>query len=154
MPLPMTFPMARPNNRRRVLSGWPTRQTLNKSLGHTVGQPRDYFSGHSDDPWESIPSRIPVRPLIRTVLENSEDFQPPPRRGKRQSPTVAVRATFRSSGKATRSPFLNATMVTPELTERAIICAKRNIRKEVLFATKRTGKGSRSTKRTPSKVRC
>lgn len=147
--------MAR-NNRNRSPSGWPTRQTPSPSLGHTVGSRnrldratpvsladiREAFSG-------------PVRtPLIRTVLE-IPDFQPtPPRRSTPRSVVVQARATGRSSDKAIRSPFLNATMVTPELTERAMLCARRGIRREVLFATKRTGKGARSPRRKPSKVRC
>lgn len=92
-----------------------------------------------------------VRPLIRTVLA-----QPAPQRFRKrtQSPLVPVRASMRSFGKATRSPFLNATLVTPQLADRAIVCAKRNIRREVLFAIRRTGKGSGSPRRPKSKVKC
>lgn len=142
--------MAR-KQKRRTAYGWSTRPSP-QSLDHTVGLRRRHYV--SD--WEPIPlTPTPVRsPLIRTVLEIPAPPQPPPRRGSRRSPVVQVRATFRSSDRQTRSPFLNATAVTPELTERAIICAKRTIRREVLFANKQTGKGAKAPKRNLSKVRC
>lgn len=144
--------MARNKSRRSGNTVWSTRQlTPSKSLGHTVDRLR--FGGFDADAEEAFTA--PVRsPLIRTVLEIPSSSQPPPRRGLRSSPVVAVRATGRSSQKRVRSPFLNATTLTPQLTERAIICAKRTIRREVLFARKRTGKGARSPRRRPSKVRC
>lgn len=92
-----------------------------------------------------------VRSLIRTVLPERGW---PVRPSRLRSPLVPVRASMRSSGKAARSPFLNATTVTPQLAERAITCAKRTIRREVLFATRRTGAGSASPRRPKSKVKC
>ena len=148
--------MAR-NNRTRRTSGWPTRQTPFPSLGHTVGSRSRLDFEPSDSPADTFGGAFsrPVRtPLIRTVLEIPDFQPPPPRRSTPASPAVRSRATGRSSDRRTRSPFLNATMVTPELTERAMICARRGIRREVLFATKRTGKGAKSPKRKPSKTRC
>jgi hypothetical protein len=98
----------------------------------------------------SIPT---VRPLIRTVLVEREPFSSPPRK-RTASPQVPVRATFRSSDRQTRSPFLNATTLSPQLTERAILCAKRGIRREVIFATKSTGAGAKAPRRNRSKTRC
>lgn len=114
----------------------------------------DYSPTASLDDLREAFSISTVRPLIRTVLPEPERFQSPPRRGKRQSPTLPVRASFRSSDRASRSPFLTATAVTPQLTERALHCAQRGIRREVLFATKSTGKGAKSPRRQRSKTRC
>lgn len=145
--------MSRNNRRRRSTS---QASAFSPTLDHTASryprrlsdyQPvsladiREAFSLVSDD--------SQVRPLIRTVLP-----EPAPFRKMRQSPTRPVRATFRSSDRATRSPFLNATTVTPQLTERALECASRTIRKEVLFAKRKTGKGSRAPRRNRSKVKC
>lgn len=147
--------MAR-NRPKRPHSTGPTR--LSSALDHTVGYGGlgDFDSVSLADIREAF--RIqdrPVRsPLIRTVRIEREPFYAPPRSGKRQSPTLAVRATFRSSDAPIRSPFKGATMVTPELTQRALECARRGIRREVLFATKRTGKGSVSPKKRYSKTRC
>ncbi|UOF80429.1 hypothetical protein [Microviridae sp.] len=143
--------MVRPKN-NRTDSGWPTRRSPFQSLGHTVG-PRSVFEA-DEPPAFGGGFSSPVRsPLIRTVLEIP--FQPkPPRRSTPRSPVAQARATGRSNDRRTRSPFLNATMVTPELTERAMICARRGIRREVLFATKRTGKGAKSPKRYKSKLKC
>lgn len=129
-------------------------------LGHTAGRYRPASSGpfgfeSPHDTWgDSFITDSPVHPLISTVLPERAPFQSPPRRGKRQSPTLAVRATARSSDVRTRSPFLNATMVTPQLTARALECAKRGIKREVLFALKKTGKGAKAPRRQPSKVKC
>lgn len=124
-----------------------------KSLGHTVDD-SDLFSALSAFP------DSPVRyPLIRTVpVERAfvPSYTPRLRAVGVSSPAVAVRATGRSSDRAYRNPMLQATGITPELTERAIVCARRTIRREVLFASKRTGKGSHSPKRYTlnSKKRC
>ncbi|AZL82754.1 hypothetical protein [Apis mellifera associated microvirus 48] len=129
------------------------------ALGHTAsrytGQPlSDYYPASLADIREAF-SLPTVRPLIRTVLpEPDTGFQAPPRRGKRSSPAVAVRATMRSSDRVTRSPYLNATMFTPDLTARAILCAKRSIRREVIFATKSAGRGAKAPRRKRSKVKC
>lgn len=149
--------MAKNRRRRRATALRPARHTppFKKSLGHTAGPSLDFYAPVSLPDIRQAFSTRPVRsPLIRTVLEIPQGFQPKPRRGVRQSVVVQSRATGRSSDRRTRSPFLNATMVTPQLTERALICAKRMIRKEVLFATKRTGKGAQSPRKSPSKVRC
>lgn len=102
---------------------------------------------------------ISTRTLMRTVLDDrssrsrSSSFPSLQTRFPSQrSPAVVVRASGRSSQRAARSPFLNATFYSPGLTERSMVCARRHIRKEVLFALKRTnGKGSRGRR---SKVRC
>lgn len=147
--------MARNSRRKRATALRPARRTpsFNTSLGHTAGSPFDSYELSSlPGPRQAVYN--PVRsPLIRTVLVDSV-YQPRPQRGRPNSPVAQARATGRSSDRRIRSPFLNATMLTPELTERALICARRGIRKEVLFATKRTGKGAKSPKRYRSKVRC
>lgn len=139
--------MARKNNR-----GSSVRLTRPpQALGHTVSRFRD--SDETSD-FGYLPSLV-RSPLIRTVLVNPAP--PSPRRfqgNRKPSPILQSRATGRSSDRQTRSPFLNATMLTPELTFRAVHCAQRTIRREVLFARKKTGKGSQSPKRTRSKVRC
>lgn len=144
--------MARNRNRRQAQTARLTRRTF-QPLEHTVSLPPEPF--RSQPRSRLAYSTSPVRsPLIRTVLVEPEVLQPRPRRGQMASPAVQSRATGRSSDRRIRSPFLNATMVTPELTERAILCAKRSIRREVLFATKQTGKGAKSPKPFRSKVRC
>jgi len=148
--------MPRTRNRSRGSTVRLARPTT--ALDHTASRYRDPLQGLLADDYPPESGGFfdsPVRPLIRTVLEiPSTPYQAPPRRGKRASPTVAVRATFRSTDKAVRSPFLNATAITPQLTERAILCAKRNIRREVIFATKATGRGSKAPRRFRSKVKC
>lgn len=144
--------MARSSNRRREIVRSTRRPSL--SLGHTV----DRFRRDSE-PYQPLPIRQgffthSASPLIRTVLpEPAPPVRLFPKPGIR-SALIRTRATGRSSDRVTRSPFNQAVMLSPELTQRAIICAKRTIRKEVLFATKRTGKGSKSPRRSPSKVRC
>lgn len=148
-----------PNKRRRI------RATASRSarltspsytpLDHPAGLPRRFSAVYGlDDPFvQPVPVRGTVRPLIRTVLV--ERSSPAPRlRGLRPSPVLRSRASARSSQVRVRSPFLNATMVSPELTRRSVECAKRGIRREVLFALRRTGKGARSPRRSPSKWRC
>lgn len=143
--------MAR-NKRSRGQTSWLTRPST-PALGHTVSRYRDLPTAQSLDDIVEAFSNPSASPLIRTVLVDS-NYQPAPRRGIRASPVVRSRATGRSSQRRVRSPFLNATTLTPQLTERAILCAKRTIRREVLFAVKRTGRGARSPRRPRSKVRC
>ena len=96
-----------------------------------------------------------VRPLIRTVLTDTLS----PRRGTRTHLDASRRAVLRSraaSPWATGAQALFAPHVKPPL-QRSLTCARRTIRKEVLFALGRTpaGSGSRSRKHNPdSKVRC
>lgn len=121
-----------------------TRWQSSKPLDHTVS-PRQRTRG---------PEPLSTLPLMRTVLGDSLRgvTKQAPKAPLRRSPTVVVRATGRSTDRQIKSPFLNATMFTPELTNRAMECARRHIRREVLFATKRTnGSGA---KRRRSKVRC
>lgn len=142
--------MARKNNRRSRYSYGPARRTLTKSLDHTAGPPRA-FSWLSDPGLDPVFHRSVRTPLIRTVLPEPVRV---PQRSQRSSPVVSSRATGRSSDVQVRSPFRGAVFLTPQLTERAIACAKRGIRREVLFATKRTAKGSGSPRKPPSKWRC
>lgn len=125
-----------------------TRGRSSYSLDHTVSRANR----------EPIPTSTLT--LMRTVLGDSravtKQGQSPAKRAIapawRRSPTVVVRASGRSSQRQIKSPFLNATMFTPQVTNRAMVCARRHIRREVLFATKRTnGSGA---KRPRSKVRC
>lgn len=141
--------MAR-NNRNRY-RGQSVRLTrAPTALGHTVSRFSDSVESPFDRP---VPTR-PVRPLIRTVRIDSAPPSNAPTRGRLRSPAVAVRASGRSSDQRTRSPFLNAQMITPQLANRALVCASRTIRREVLFARKQTGKGARSPRRQRSKVNC
>lgn len=147
--------MLRKSRRSRFSQSWSARHIPlhKKSLGHTA----DHFR---DPEWHSFGDDIPVRPypvrssLIRTVLAERDVPQLPPFRSRPNSPLVAVRASMRSNPKAARSPFFVAQGIQPQLADRAILCAKRGIRREVLFAYRQTGKGSRSPRRSPSKVRC
>ena len=88
-----------------------------------------------------------VRSSIRTVLTDRD-----PRNETRRHLDVSRRAVFRS-----RTP-LDPWSVLPEhsLHPRNFTCARRSIRREVLFAIRGTGKGSRSPRRftAESKVRC
>jgi len=99
-------------------------------------------------------SRRTVRPLIRTVLTDTRGSFP-----SRRSPDVPRRAQGRS---ATARPSMKTMLswgfplAAPPVFNRAVICAKRAIRREVLFAIRGTGAGSRSTRRftKDSKERC
>lgn len=91
--------------------------------------------------------RRTVRSLIRTVLTDRD-----PRTQTRSHLDVSRRAVLRSR----RSP--GPWSLNPEVipSPRAFTCARRSIRREVLFAIRGTGKGSRSPRRhtSESKVRC
>lgn len=97
--------------------------------------------------------RRTVRPLIRTVLTDTTP---------RPSPDVPRRAAGRKrAGVSSRSSVPSIAkwgipLDAPPLPHRSIVCAKRAIRREVLFATQGTGAGSRSPRiRTlDSKTRC
>lgn len=147
--------------RKKARRGYSARVAPPQRLDHTATRYRDRYShlDQQENPpgWGGFsPSitRKTVRPLIRTVLEIPST--PQSFRNKRlASPVLPVRATIRSSDVSIRSPFNNATMLTPQLTERALICAKRNIRREVLFAYRKTRKGAGGAPRKPrSKVNC
>lgn len=75
---------------------------------------------------------IPVRYLIRTGLSHSRRL-PQDLAGVLPSPIVGARASLRSRS-VSGSPMF----------QRALDCANRSIRKEVLFALRRTAKGARS----------
>lgn len=85
-------------------------------------------------------------PLMRTVLGDRLA-------GTRQSPVVRSRASGRSRPV---TPMQQVRLISPELTERAMVCARRSIRREVLFAIKGTGRGAKSKRKysARSKVRC
>lgn len=145
--------MSRNNRRRRSIS---QASAFSPTLDHTASRYSRRLSDYEPVSLADIREAFSMPqtgaqydPLIHTVLP-----EPAPFRKMRPSPTRPVRATFRSSDRATRSPFLNATTVTPQLTERALECASRTIRKEVLFAKRKTGKGSKAPRRQRSKVKC
>jgi len=124
------------------------RRSPTQSLDHTAnGRPN----------WEPVPLSPVRNPLMRTVLGDTAQRRSPSlpvKPAARRSPTVAVRASGRSSQRQIKSPFLNATLLTPQLSQRAMLCARRTIRREVLFAVKRTSKGSSGSRRPRSKVGC
>lgn len=103
-----------------------------------------------------------VRPtLMRTVLGDTTrsrvvSFKPPAALRRVASPTAVVRASARSLSLQTKaaSPFRQATFYKPEVAKRALDCARRSIRREVLFAIDRRRKGSGGGRRKQSKVRC
>lgn len=91
-----------------------------------------------------------VRPLIRTVLTDTR-----PRSGTRTHLDVSRRALTRTRTRLNPwSPV--AFGDTPTVYPRAFICARRAIRREVLFAIKATGRGAGAPRRftANSKVRC
>lgn len=91
-------------------------------------------------------SRRTVRPLIRTVLTDT-------RQGTRRHLDVSRRAVLRSRSP---SPWTTDPWVETPPLPRSLTCARRSIRKEVLFALGQTGSGSRSPRRrtAESKTRC
>lgn len=102
--------------------------------------------GPLDHPAATLRKRHSTSTLMRTVLGDRIS-------GSRESPIVRSRASRRSR---LVSPWEQVNFVSPQLTERAQICARRAIRREVLFAIKGTGKGSGARRRysEKSKVRC
>lgn len=99
-----------------------------------------------------------VRPLIRTVLTDTIS----PRAGTRRHLSASRRAVLRSRSPSPwptggLSDFSPDVYVGKAPLQRTSICARRQIRKEVLFALGRTSSGSGSSRRrrTPeSHVRC
>ena len=84
---------------------------------------------------------------IRTDLYDSRSLRPGgiPRRA---SPDLAVRASFRSSFRHVKQGYVLNVVVPPSLRRRALNCAHRTIRREVLFALNRkTGRGSGGSRR-------
>lgn len=87
--------------------------------------------------------------LMRTVPTDTKLIGSPRLIGK--SPDVPVRASMRSH------PVYTVLQPVKQLAERALACARRTIRREVLFGLGRTGKGSQSPIRrrtADSKERC
>lgn len=114
------------------------------------------------------PSPAPLARDIRqkSVLEDRRNWAPrltaePQRTPSRDTlgrparivhKSVAAKRPMRAAGKNFKSPqpyWLRSEKTQGYFTNprQAIICAKRKIRKEILFALSRTGKGSRSPKR-------
>lgn len=125
-----------------------TRATSPSTLDHTVDRASRRPYGRS------------TPTLMRTALS---DTGPMPSIGSVRlpdikpgirSPTVVVRASGRSRRiqAKMRSPFLQATMHQVAIPERSFVCARRAIRREVLFARK--GLSGSSPKRRRSHVRC
>jgi len=130
----------------------PVRFSSERFSGLARGYPLDDPARPSVTRSERFPdlgeSRFQYDPLIRTGLGASGTLrvsrQPPPvLGGSRYSPQVAVRATGRS--RVDRS--FRTVLYSKQLLPRALACAKRAIRKEVLFALNRRGKGSGATRR-------
>lgn len=106
--------------------------------------PLDYpASSPRREPWRESNS---TRPLMRTVLSDRNS-------GSRHSPTARVRATMRSRPVTL---WEQTNLMHPELTARSFTCARRTIRREVLFALKGTGKGAKAQRKftAKSKMRC
>jgi len=101
-------------------------------------------------------SRLPLPsaqfvPLIRTVLDDTTNR----RVGISAPPTLPVRASGRvrpaAQRQAARTPWSG---MFDSLPERALQCARRAIRREVLFATNQRRKGAGGTRRRQSEWRC
>jgi len=103
--------------------------------------------------YASRSDKYSANPLISTVLDDTTPIQRP--RGLLSSPTVSSRATQR-----TKTPYnkrFQSLLVSPQLTERSLACARRSIRREVIFALRKQGKGAQSPKRrrtTQSERKC
>lgn len=133
--------MARSNRRNRVqgptsapsrtLPSYPTASARLGPLDHTA---------ELSDSYHSTPA------LMRTVLGDRTAGL-----ATRSSPVVRSRATGRSR---LVTPWEQARFISPQLTNRAMVCARRSIRREVLFAIKGTGKGSKAKRGPRSSVRC
>lgn len=94
--------------------------------------------------------RRTVRPLIRTVLTDTR-----PRSGTRSHLDVSRRAVLRS--RTPPNPWELASFHSSgPLYHRNFVCARRSIRREVLFAIKGTSRGSGAPRRRSpdSNVRC
>lgn len=135
--------MARSRSKQAITRG------LADSLDHTVSR-RDRGP---------LPST--VRPLMRTVLGDTSrsrlvSSKPPRALVRVASPAAVVRASGRSVSLQTKaaSPFRQATFYKPMVPQRSLDCARRTIRREVLFATDRRRKGSGGGRRKQSKARC
>lgn len=143
----------------------PSRDAYGRPSSFEAGSPSTYRSARFLEPLdypaerfsEGLPrSKRPVRyNLISTGLNDS---RPVPRagfRGSARSSLFSVRATLRTRSV---SPGVDVRSVIrgKELPVRALDCAKRVIRKEVLFALRRTGRGSKSPRRRrrESSVKC
>lgn len=98
----------------------------------------------TDDDFSDIVSRQ-YRNLIGTVLNQSRRAQVPRRQfgGLRASPLYPVRATMRSRVSAVSGQVIGGR----QLLQRSLDCARRVIRKEVIFALGRSGQGSRAPRR-------
>lgn len=134
--------MARPRQRRPDLA----RRNPTKSLGYTAQ------SG-----FRAVPlSKPQYAPLMRTVLGDTVTTRPASiHRGRMFSPSLPVRASGRVQGRDKLvSLEYPLGQVPVEMPRRAVECAKRQIRREVLFATDRTSRGSRSPRRPKSNWRC
>lgn len=127
----------------------------------SLAPPADLFHGYRlapvdyAAPWEG-PPRNSASPLISTVLVVPQD--PPRWGGSRESPRIRVYASHRSTGAARKasSPFGQVVDAPVQLSNRAIVCARRGVRREVLFAQRKTGRGARSPRQRAynSYVRC
>lgn len=133
--------MARSNRRNRVQG--PTSAPSRTPPTYSTASARLGPLDHTAEPSHSYNS---TPPLMRTVLGDRT-----PGLATRSSPVVRSRATGRSR---LVTPWEQVRLISPELTKRAMVCARRTIRREVLFATKATGKGSKSPRGPRSKVRC
>lgn len=102
--------------------------------------------GPLDHPASVSETQHSTPPLMRTV---PGDRIP----GSRSSPLARSRASIRSRAV---TPWEQARLLSPQLTARALICARRSIRREVLFAIKGTGKGAKARRNytKSTKVRC
>lgn len=119
---------------------------------------------------------LPVRPARFTVptlsvlrqIEDRRDYHPSgPKRAARtllgttakvkRVPTILRKGTNRLlKSVQSASGVLGRDKVAFQMPERVVVCVRRKVRREVLFAKRATGKGSRSFKRRNewSEVKC
>lgn len=85
---------------------------------------------------------------ISTGLNDSRRASPGPRPSARSFPGRSSLFSVRASMRSRWQPRNLVDVIRgKELYERALVCARRSVRKEVLFALGRSGRGSRSPRR-------
>lgn len=112
----------------------------------------------------SLHRLLPPRPLLqiqpRKLSNPLPDWHPPYRDARRLRPVDRTHSTF-SGTQSSFKPFKQIQSVYPssllqiQAPKRSFTCARRTIRREVLFARGRAGSGNRKPHYTQrSKVRC
>lgn len=130
---------------RRNRSRRQSEERQGPDLAREDSTPLDPFlQGLTSEPFPALDAS--VDDLIHTGLSDSGVPRPSHLRGVMRSPWAQARAQQRVQTFQRvylREPY----GPTPQLPQRALSCARRSIRREVLFALKRTSKGAGAKKR-------